>query len=225
MTDWLEAFARVPKSIKTGYALMALAFLLFAALAATGKLNQRQIGLLVPGMFIAALSCVLLLRQDLPLREVDATDGRNPSRICRVALKDAVDSSQSPMYLLDNNFVVQHCNDAFLSFLGAKRSEVVEKHVTDLIDKFAVLVPENRREAYVERQRKVLREGGTATSAVLSEIVDFSQRTASIERRIFRIWIQADLVRCAGLTKEVGSFVRYHLVEIDRKSGKIMAER
>ena len=199
---------------------MALAFLLFCYLAISGRLNTVETFVLVLGMFLAAISCVFILRPTTTSNS--AATQVHQLDISSVALSDAIDCCDFPMYLVDSKYFVRHCNGRFLRFLGVKIEDVLGKHVTAMIDRFAMMVPPERREDYLEHQRKILAEGEGAN--LFSEIVDLSLRASRPERGSFRVWIHAEQIHVSTSTEPLGFFVRYHLVEVDRNTHKLIIE-
>ena len=158
-----------------------------------------------------------LIRQEL------SKLGLRADRICDVDLKSVIDCSEMPIYLTDCNMVVQHCNDRLLSFLGAKRSQIIGNHVNVVVERFADLVPEERRGAFLERQAQVVDSAERSPFASVSEVVDLSKRISAVEHRMFRVWIHADVVSARDTAKEIGWLVYYHPVEVKKSdSGQLV---
>ena len=223
MDKWLNLLRSVPQSITTGYALMALAIIIIGGLIFTLGLSENQKFILLGGILVAALASVFLLRGS------SKTDhGQRPAQtaihsVLNATVKQYVDSSELPAYITDENLIVRHFNNKLLSFIGAQKSHIIDKHVKRIIEHFVELVPEDRRESFLERQAKAVEEAERAPYAAVSEVVDLSQRAAGLERRKFRVWIHADIIQSLDDEKPAGWLVTYHPVEIaDDPSGKVV---
>jgi PAS domain-containing protein len=216
--NWSKIIIDAPRSIKTGYSLMGLAFILVTFLAAIGKLEAKPVYILVAGILVTALVGAFLLQSNLQQStHADVDD------ICDIDLKSAVDCSKMPMYLTDVNLIVRHCNDRLLLFIGARPSEVLGKHVKVIVQRFAELVPEDRRSAFVKRQLQIIDEAEHGRYLAISEVVDLSKRVSAVEHRMFRVWIHADIVYPKDCAKEIGWLVYYHPVEVTKDDkGKLI---
>src|SRR5262249_22944819 len=151
--------------------LMALAFVLFAFLASEGRLDNQQIFLLSVGMLAAGLACAFLLRPTTKAQLVGERPSV-PTSILDVPLKSLVECAELPAYATDANLIVRHCNNHLLSFIGAQRSQVMDKHVSKIVERFVQLVPDERKQAFMDRQAKVIYEAEQAPYAAISEVVD-----------------------------------------------------
>ena len=223
MDKWLDLLRNVPQSITTGYALMALAIIIIGGLLFTLDLSGDQKFILVGGMLVAALASVFLLRGSSTTDRGQRSVKKDVHSVLNATVKQFVDSSELPAYITDENLIVRHVNNKLLSFIGAQKGRIIDKHVKQIVEHFVELVPEERRESFLERQAKTVEEAERAPYAAVSEVVDLSQRAAGLERRKFRVWIHADIVHSIDDEKPVGWLVTYQPVEIsDDPSGKVI---
>ncbi len=176
MDKWLKALQTVPTSIRTGYALMALVFLLAALLASIGKLTPDHVFYLSLAMLAVALLGVILLKGSDTQNNEDIDPNEN--RILGTKLTTFADNANRPIYLVDDQFVVRYCNDPFLNFIGARREHIIGKRVETIVDLFEKIVPEERRDAFRKRQTNVLKKAKNPPYASISEVVDLSNHTS-----------------------------------------------
>jgi hypothetical protein len=124
-----------------------------------------------------------------------------------------IDSSNLPMYFLDSELVVQHCNDHFASLIDSEATAVVGEHVSELIGRFAQRVPETRRAPFLEMQRKLVNrvesDLGPHTEAV--DYVDNRALLGSRYEGLYRVWIHADKIRAQKGGDYQGVFVVYRV--------------
>lgn len=205
----LENFLDIIKSVRTGYALMALAFLLVGVVAFQGRLTPDQVFYLSLFMVAVALLAVFLLRgEHEKVSQISSTE------ILDAKLTSFVDSAERPVYVTDEKLVVQYCNKQFLSFIGARQEQIVGSHVNTVIEFFEKLVPVERRKLFRKRQTELLKDAATAPYACISEIVDFKQRPSAKDTRMYLVWIQADFIYAGDQNRAIGSVVIYHPVEV-----------
>lgn len=132
------------------------------------------------------------------------------NNILNADVKTLVNNMYLPVYVTNAEFKVIHCNKEFLSFIGLKYNEVVGKPVLNLIERFAELVPDERREAFIKRQSEVLKDGKKAPYAEITEIVDFGRRKSIQGRGIYEVLIHALFINSPKDNKELGSVVIYY---------------
>jgi PAS domain-containing protein len=129
-------------------------------------------------------------------------------------LLDFVDCAERPIYICDNKLIVRYCNKNFLSFIGSRHEDIIGKHVRMLVHLFAKLVPPHRREEFLRSQEEVIKEAERAPYACISEVVDLSQIPFGLNRRMYRVWIQADFIYAGDRKQSIGCVVIYHPVEV-----------
>ena len=96
MDKWLKTLQTVPTSIRTGYALMALVFLLAAFLASIGKLTPDHVFYLSLAMLAVALLGVILLKGSDTQKNKDIDS--NEHNILSTKLTTFADNANRPIY-------------------------------------------------------------------------------------------------------------------------------
>jgi hypothetical protein len=131
-----------------------------------------------------------------------------------------IDSSNLPMYFLDSELIVQHCNDHLASLIDSNASAVIGQHVTELIGRFGQRVPAFRRDAFLEMQHalanRVASDLGPHTEAV--EYVDNRNLLGSRYDGLYRVWIHADKICAQKGGDYLGVFVVYHTERLSNDS-------
>jgi TIR domain len=134
--------------------------------------------------------------------------------VLELKLLDFIDCAERPVYLTDDKLIVRYCNKHLLAFIGARQDQIIGKHVNVVVDFFDKLVPPEKRKAFRKRQSQVIKDAETAPYACISEVVDLRQRTSGMNKRMYRVWIQADFISAPGQSRAIGSVVIYHPVEV-----------
>lgn len=124
-----------------------------------------------------------------------------------------IDSSSLPMYFLDSELKVHHCNDHLAALLDSEAETITGEHVSDLVGRFARRVHVSRREPFLEMQRalidRVESDLGPHTEAV--EYLDNRELLGSRYDGLYRVWIHADKIRPQKRGDYLGVFVVYRL--------------
>jgi hypothetical protein len=148
--------------------------------------------------------------------------GVGPFEICNAGLIHFIDCAERPAYLTDEKRIIRHCNKEFQKFIGAD-PRIVGKHVNLVVDLFAKIVPENRREAYLEQQRAVLQKGETTTSGRIVELVDLNLRPSEPNPEMYCVFVQADIIYdFDSKTRPIGSVVTYDRVKVVNSNGTLI---
>jgi hypothetical protein len=153
------------------------------------------------------------LRRELDKISTSVPEVASPN-ILELKLVDFIDCAERPVYLTDDKLIVRYCNKHMLAFIGARQDQIIGKHVNAVVGFFEKLVPPERRKAFRKRQSEVIRDAETAPYACISEVIDLRQRTSGMNKRMYRVWIQADFIHAPDQSRAIGSLVIYHPVEV-----------
>ena len=123
-----------------------------------------------------------------------------------------INSTNLPMYFLDTELIVQHCNDNLTSLIDSPASAIIGQHVTEVIGRFGQRVPAARRDKFLEMQRaltdRVAADLGPHTEAV--EYIDNRELLGNRYDGLYRVWIHADMICAQDGGDYLGVFVVFH---------------
>ena len=103
-----------------------------------------------------------------------------------------------------------------------RHEDIIGKHVRTLVQIFANLVPSHRREAFLRSQEEVIKRAEKAPYAAIFEVVDLSQVPFGLDKRMYRVWIQADFIYAGDRKQSIGCVVIYRPVEVTiNQEGKL----
>jgi hypothetical protein len=84
-------------------------------------------------------------------------------------------------------------------------------------------ISDNLTGGFLRSQEEVIKEAERAPYACISEVVDLSQVLFGLDRRMYRVWIQADFIYAGDKKQSIGCVVIYHPVEVTiDPNGKLM---
>jgi PAS domain S-box-containing protein len=214
--DLFKNFAEVIRSVGTGYALMALAFLIVESAFATGKLDATSTFALSIFIPVVSLIAVHILRKDqgsvAPVGESQGQLTESEDDILKLQLRTFAEQSQLPIYFTNEKKIIEYCNPRLELLLGIRSDQITGSPVSIIIDTFLQLVPPDRRDDFLKRQNKALKEAETSKLAHICEVMDLRQRSYG-DRGTYCVCTQAELI-CTKDKRPVGIVVISHLQEI-----------
>ena len=131
------------------------------------------------------LDRTVLADELLILDKVTRTD--TPLSIKDAKLTDLIDTSNSPIYLTDENLNLVYCNRAFLYCFNIKFSEYDGLHVSKLVERILHFMPEDKKVAWLEYQNSVIKDGQNSENAEMQAIMDYSLDTSTFNNKSYTV--------------------------------------
>jgi len=131
-----------------------------------------------------------------------------------------IDSSSIPLYLTDQNLNVIYCNKQFAFLMDSNINAIINRHITDLLDHFALRVHEKIRDKFIVEQKELMlrSQKGTRSHADYTTIIDNRDLPGSPYSGTYRLWIHSDKIADGPDKKIIGAFVIFHLDELEEGS-------
>ncbi len=110
-------------------------------------------------------------------------------------LKFVIDSSSIPMYLIDQEGILTHCNDAYLA-LFMKTTEIIGSPVFEAISASLQYVPEDKKSFYSQQQEELGKKifACEIDHADATIIFDFRKHQNQQYRNIYDVSIHVDRI-------------------------------
>lgn len=128
-------------------------------------------------------------------------------------LRSLVESADVPMYFIDADFVIQHCNRPLETLVDTYREKLIGYHISTLLGVFLKRVPKKLRPAFLKAQSDLIKraEAGGVQRLAETAVIDNSDLPDNPFQGPHRVEIFGQKIRSGGTGEHVASLVYYHV--------------